>query len=85
MISEVTRYFVEWIIEPALECDETLAIPTCITSLAVRPLVCNESGTEESHLVEVCALEQRLEPRLLAQEAQLQHLVRHFCSMFDLT
>ena len=65
-----------WTIEPAIEFDETLAIPTCDTALPTRPLYCDGTETTDSHLLQVYTFEQRLVPRLIAQAAELQQMVR---------
>ena len=73
---KVKQFFVEWANEPALEFDETLAIPTCDNALPIRPLYCYDGEATDSHILEVLSLEQRLVPRLHAQEAQLQQMIR---------
>ena len=78
-LAEVKLFFVEWANEPDLEFDETLAIPTCNIALPIPPLCCDDAEATDSHFLEVCALEQRLVPRLLAQAAELQQMVRVIC------
>ena len=72
---ELKLFFVECANEPVIEFDKTLAIPTCDTVLPTRPLCCDEAEATDSHLLEVCALEERLVPRLLAKAAEIQQLV----------
>ena len=74
--AEVRLFFVKWANEPAIEFDETLAISTCDTALPIGPLCCDEAAATDSHLLQVYALEERLVPRLLAQAAELQQMVR---------
>ena len=74
--AELKLFYVEWANEPALEFDEMLAIPTCDTALPICPLCCDDAAATDSHFLEVCALEQRLVPRLLAQAVELQQMVR---------
>ena len=73
---EVKLFYVKWANGPAIEFDETLAIPTCDTALPTQPLCCDDAEATDSHMLQVYTFEQRLVPRLLAQVAELQQMVR---------
>ena len=74
--TELKHFFVEFANEPVIEFDKTLAIPTCDTALPTRPLCCDAAEATDSHMLQVYTFEQRLVPRLLAQAAELQQMVR---------
>ena len=81
--AEVRLFFVMCANVAALEFDEMLPIPTCDNALPTRSL-CGDAAEATDFLQVVYTFEQRLLPRILAQAAELQQMVRVSLLLYEL-